>query len=154
MLISIDHGNKQIKTVHKTFTSGLCESNTRPPFGGDVLFYNGKYYTLSDQRIPYMRDKTADERFFILTLFAIGFELRRMLPSEKRSAFSYASDCLLPITVRCIGNSSSISLIGVYSIFSLTKRNFPYISPKPSVSHRLMRRPCLSSRSSGRCPRR
>lgn len=63
MLISIDHGNKQIKTVHKTFTSGLCESNTRPPFGGDVLFYNGKYYTLSDQRIPYMRDKTADERF-------------------------------------------------------------------------------------------
>lgn len=83
MLISIDHGNKQIKTVHKTFTSGLCESDSRPPFGRDVLFYNGKYYTLSDQRIPYMRDKTADERFFILTLFAIGFELRRMLPSEK-----------------------------------------------------------------------
>ena len=37
MLISIDHGNKQIKTVHKTFTSGLCESETRPPFGQDVL---------------------------------------------------------------------------------------------------------------------
>ena len=124
MLISIDHGNKQIKTVHKTFTSGLCESDSRPPFGRDVLFYNGKYYTLSDQRIPYMRDKTADERFSILTLFAIGFD------------------------------SSSIFLIGVYSIFSSTKRNFPYISPKPSVSHRLMRRPCLSSRSSGRCPRR
>lgn len=82
MLISIDHGNKQIKTIHKTFTSGLCESDTRPPFGRDVLFYNGKYYTLSDQRIPYMRDKTADERFFVLTLFAIGFELRRMLVSE------------------------------------------------------------------------
>ena len=124
MLISIDHGNKQTKTVHKTFTSGLCESDSRPPFGRDVLFYNGKYYTLSDQRIPYMRDKTADERFSILTLFAIGFD------------------------------SSSIFLIGVYSIFSSTKRNFPYISPKPSVSHRLMRRPCLSSRSSGRCPRR
>ena len=83
MLISIDHGNKQIKPIHKTFTSGLCESDTRPPFGRDVLSYNGKYYTLSDQRIPYMRDKTTDERFFILTLFAIGFELRRMLPSEK-----------------------------------------------------------------------
>lgn len=82
MIISIDHGNKQIKTIHKTFTSGLCESDTRPPFGENVLFYNGKYYTLSDQRIPYMRDKTADERFFILTLFAIGFELRRVLVSE------------------------------------------------------------------------
>ena len=82
MILSIDHGNKQIKTVHKTFTSGLYESDTRPPFGRDVLFYNGKYYTLSDQRIPYMRDKTTDERFFILTLFAIGFELRRVLVSE------------------------------------------------------------------------
>lgn len=82
MLISVDHGNKQIKTTHQTFTSGLCESDTRPPFGRDVLFYNGKYYTLSDQRIPYMRDKTTDERFFILTLFAIGFELRRTLLSE------------------------------------------------------------------------
>ena len=82
MLISVDHGNKQIKTTHQTFTSGLCGSDTRPPFGRDVLFYNGKYYTLSDQRIPYMRDKTADDRFFILTLFAIGFELRRTLLSE------------------------------------------------------------------------
>lgn len=82
MIISIDHGNKQIKIIHKTFTSGLCESDTQPPFGRDVLFYKDKYYTLSDQRIPYMRDKTADERFFILTLFAIGFELRRMLPTE------------------------------------------------------------------------
>ncbi len=82
MLISVDHGNKQIKTTHQTSTSGLCESDTRPPFGRDVLFYNGKYYTLSDQRIPYMRDKTTDERFFILTLFAIGFELRRTLLSE------------------------------------------------------------------------
>lgn len=76
MLIAIDHGNKQIKTAHKTFSSGLCESDTRPPFGENVLYYNGKYYTLSDQRIPYMRDKTRDERFFVLSLFAIAFELR------------------------------------------------------------------------------
>lgn len=78
MLIAIDHGNKQMKTAHKTFSSGLCVSDTRPPFGENVLFYEGKYYTLSEQRIPYMRDKTADERFFILTLFAIAFELRIM----------------------------------------------------------------------------
>lgn len=82
MLISIDHGNKQIKTVHKTFVSGLRESDTPPQFGQNVLFYDEKYYTLSDQRIPYMRDKTADERFFVLTLFAIGFELQRALLAE------------------------------------------------------------------------
>lgn len=75
MLISIDHGNKQIKTCRRTFVSGLRESAAKPPFGKDVLFYDGKYYSLTDQRIPYMRDKTTDERYFILTLFAIGFEL-------------------------------------------------------------------------------
>ena len=75
MLICIDHGNKQIKTIHRTFTSGLVESDTRPPFGDNTMFYNGKYYTLSDQRIPYIRDKTEDDRFFVLTLFAIAFEI-------------------------------------------------------------------------------
>ena len=75
MLISIDHGNKQIKSDHKTFTSGLMESDTRPPFGDNILKYKGPYHTLSDQRIPYMRDKTLDNRFFTLTLFAIAYEI-------------------------------------------------------------------------------
>ena len=75
MLIAIDHGNKLIKCAHKTFTSGLMESDTRPPFGDNILHYKGKYYTLSDRRIPYMRDKTQDERFFTLTLFAIAYEI-------------------------------------------------------------------------------
>lgn len=75
MLVCIDHGNKQIKTASRVFTSGLMESDTRPPFGDNIMFYNGKYYTLSDQRIPYTRDKTEDDRFFILTLFAIAYEI-------------------------------------------------------------------------------
>ena len=36
MLIAIDHGNKQIKSAHKTFTSGLCVSDM-PPFGKDKI---------------------------------------------------------------------------------------------------------------------
>lgn len=55
--------------------AGLHESDTRPPFGQNILHYNGKYYTLSEQRIPYMRDKTVDERYFILTLFAVALSL-------------------------------------------------------------------------------
>lgn len=62
MLIAVDHGNKQIKTNHRTFTSSFCVSSTRPPFGKDVLFYKNKYYTLSDQRIPYMRDPPPPRR--------------------------------------------------------------------------------------------
>jgi len=76
MLISIDHGNKQIKCCangnQKIFTSGLLESDTKPPFGDEVLYYKNKYYSLSDRRIPYLRDKSSDERFFILSLFAIA----------------------------------------------------------------------------------
>ena len=46
MLIAVDHGNKQIKTVHTPpFTSGLIQSDT-PGFGTDALAYahdpNGK----------------------------------------------------------------------------------------------------------------
>ena len=75
MLIAIDHGNKQMKTIHsRPFVSGLMESITRP-FGSDLLEYQGKFYTLSNQRIPYKRDKTEDDRFFILTLFGIAEEL-------------------------------------------------------------------------------
>lgn len=78
MLIAVDHGNKQIKTVHTPpFTSGLIQSDT-PGFGTDALTYRGKYYTLTDQRIPYRRDKTEDERFFLLTLFAIAHEIEAM----------------------------------------------------------------------------
>ena len=47
MLISVDHGNKLIKVLHHApFTSGLQESDV-PPFGGETLKYQGKYYTLS-----------------------------------------------------------------------------------------------------------
>ncbi len=75
MLISVDHGNKLIKILHHPpFTSGLQESDV-PPFGGETLKYQEKYYTLSEKRIPYHRDKTEDERFFILTLFAIAYEV-------------------------------------------------------------------------------
>ena len=75
MLISIDHGNKQVKTIHHApFTSGLVCSEVRP-FGGETLTYQGQYYTLTDQRIPNRRDKTEDERFFVLTLFAVAYEL-------------------------------------------------------------------------------
>lgn len=78
MLISVDHGNKLIKILHHTpFTSGLQESDV-PPFGGEALKYQGKYYTLSEKRIPYHRDKTEDERFWLLTLFAIAYEIEAL----------------------------------------------------------------------------
>ena len=77
MLIAIDHGNYAIKTSRFTFVSGLTEHSVKPPMTDEILEYGGRFWTLSSKRLPYMRDKTQDKRFFILTLFAIAKELER-----------------------------------------------------------------------------
>lgn len=73
--VAVDHGNRNMKTSHFIFTSGLNVLDKKPARGEQYLQFEGKYYTLSEQRIPYQRDKTLDFRFFILTLFAIAMEL-------------------------------------------------------------------------------
>lgn len=72
MLISIDHGNYAIKTPEFSFVSGLSEHTVKPPLTEEILEFKGSYWTLSGKRLNYMRDKTQDERYFILTLFAIA----------------------------------------------------------------------------------
>lgn len=73
--IAVDHGNRNIKSRHFVFTSGINVLDKKPARGEIFLQYGGKYYTLSEKRIPYQRDKTTDNRFYVLTLFAIAMEL-------------------------------------------------------------------------------
>lgn len=77
MLISIDHGNFDIKTYDYSFMAGITEHTVKPPMTDEVLEYEGKYWTLSSKRINYMRDKTNDERYFMLTLIAIAIDMER-----------------------------------------------------------------------------
>lgn len=77
MIVSVDHGNKAIKTPHDSFTSGLVVSEGKPGFRQEYIFWQNKYYMLTERRIAYLRDKTEDDRFFVLTLFAIARELDR-----------------------------------------------------------------------------
>lgn len=74
IICPIDHGNQNIKSENFIFTSALEESHSRPAIG-ETLYYQGKYHILAGPRIPYMRDKTTDERFFILSLFAVAKEV-------------------------------------------------------------------------------
>ena len=67
MLIAIDHGNYAIKTPHHSFVSGLSEHTVKPPMADEILEYDGRYWTPSGKRLSYMRDKTQDERYFILS---------------------------------------------------------------------------------------
>jgi len=73
-IIAIDLGNRNIKTQNHVFSASYIESGHLPNMGGDVVTYKGKDYTLVDKRMPQQNDKTKDESYFILTLFAIGKE--------------------------------------------------------------------------------
>lgn len=71
MIIAIDHGNYAIKTVNHSFIAGVSEHTVKPPIADEILEYDGKYWTLTGNRLSYMRDKTQDERYFILTLLLL-----------------------------------------------------------------------------------
>lgn len=73
--VAVDHGNRNMKTCNHIFTTGLTEMDKKPARGEWYLKFQDKYYMLSERRIPYQRDKTADQRFFVLTVFAILKEL-------------------------------------------------------------------------------
>lgn len=75
MIISVDHGYKNIKTLNNIFTTGIEESTYEPSLSDDIIRYEGKYYALSSSRMGVQEDKTVNNRYFILTLFAIAKEI-------------------------------------------------------------------------------
>lgn len=76
-VIAVDTGNKNIKTPNtQPINSGLiCHGTSAPPLTVDTLQWEGKYYSLTEKRIPAMFDKTETEDFFVLTLFAAAKEI-------------------------------------------------------------------------------
>lgn len=76
-VIGIDHGNGNMKTENTLFPCGYKMQETKPEelFAKDVIEYQGKFYSLSKDRLSYQKDKTTNERAFILTLFAVAKEI-------------------------------------------------------------------------------
>ncbi len=73
----VDVGNYDTKTPNCTFLSGYSEVAC-PPFGvpaDGFIKFRDKYYVLSQQRFPYVQDKTVDEKMAILTLIGIAKEM-------------------------------------------------------------------------------
>ncbi len=75
MIIAIDHGNSEIKTIHDRFAAGYAAFDHQPPLTNDWIEWGGRFYALATTRLPYHHDKTQDDSYYILTLFAIGREL-------------------------------------------------------------------------------
>lgn len=82
MIISVDTGNKMIKTETLEFNAGVEVYDQIPGEQEDVIFYEGQYYRTSSKRLSYLEDKTEDDRYFILTLFAVVKELQEKKKQE------------------------------------------------------------------------
>ena len=75
VVIAVDHGYGNIKTVNTVTPTGITEYDTEPTFTGDILQYGGKFYRIGEGHKPFLSDKTMDEDFYILNLAAIAKEL-------------------------------------------------------------------------------
>ena len=67
-----------MKGSNVDFPCGLVRYTSEPGrfMNEDILEYKGTYYTLSETRMPFKSDKTVDEDYFILTLFALALEAK------------------------------------------------------------------------------
>ena len=64
MIISVDTGNKQMKTENCEFNSGVEILDTLPGELEEVIEYEGKYYRTTNRRISYMEaiEKLLEQR--------------------------------------------------------------------------------------------
>lgn len=76
MVIGIDHGWSHMKTRHHCFVSGISEIESEPMVYEHVLEYNGKFYRIGGERIKVQEDKVSNENYYLLTLPAIGLEMK------------------------------------------------------------------------------
>lgn len=81
-VIAVDTGNVCIKTVKDQFVSGLKEYKTRPS-NGESLCFEGRFYSLVNERRSYEEDKTKSIDTFILTLFGVCKYLSRYRDYEE-----------------------------------------------------------------------
>lgn len=86
IVIAIDHGWSNMKTVHETFTSGIREITTEPALFENVLEKDGKYYKVGSERLKVKDSKVEDENYYLLSLAATAKELDRL---GKRTANVY-----------------------------------------------------------------
>ena len=77
IVIGIDHGWANMKTVNEVFTSGVNEITTAPAMFNDTLEYDGKIYKIGGKRLEVKSTKVEDNNYYLLTLAAIAKEFNR-----------------------------------------------------------------------------
>lgn len=77
MVIGIDHGYYAIKTKQVCFPTGIIRYEYEPYTMQNVLQYQGEYYVCGTGRQTLVRDKTANDNYYLLTLAALAQEIRK-----------------------------------------------------------------------------
>ena len=77
MIIGIDHGYYAIKTKQVCFPTGLMRYTYEPYTMQNVLQYGGAYYVCGTGRQALVKDKTANDNYYLLTLAALAQEIRK-----------------------------------------------------------------------------
>lgn len=101
IIFGIDHGNGNMKGENVCFPCGLVRYVSEPGrfMNEDILEYQGTYYTLSDTKMPFKADKTVDDDYFILTLYALAMEARNKGITLTGKDVVLGVDCHRQITV-------------------------------------------------------
>ena len=77
MVIGIDHGYYAIKTKQVCFPTGIIRYEYEPYTMQNVLQYRGEYYVCGTGRQTLVKDKTANDNYYLLTLAALAQEIRK-----------------------------------------------------------------------------
>ena len=77
MIIGIDHGYYAIKTKQVCFPTGIIRYEYEPYTMQNVLQYRGEYYVCGTGRQTLVKDKTANDNYYLLTLAALAQEIRK-----------------------------------------------------------------------------
>lgn len=78
IMIGVDHGYKNVKTINFVFPTKLSQLKTVPDDKKGVLQISGNIYTENGENVNYIdsANKISNDNFYILTLIAIAKELK------------------------------------------------------------------------------
>ena len=72
MIIGIDHGYYAIKTKQVCFPTGIIRYEYEPYTMQNVLQYRGEYYVCGTGRQTLVKDKTANDNYYLLDAGSTG----------------------------------------------------------------------------------
>ena len=75
LIIAVDHCYGNMKTANHCFPSGILAHEGEPTFPDNLLYYEGRYYTVGAGHKEYRPDKALDLDYYLLMLAGIAMEL-------------------------------------------------------------------------------